>query len=81
MKIRQFVGLIGGRPNLAFYFVGCKDEEHLIYLDPHIVQSYVSDILKKYPNNLHKFHTKEARCINMDKLDPCLGFGFLIKDR
>jgi cysteine protease ATG4 len=27
MKIHQFVGLIGGQPNKAFYFVGLKDDK------------------------------------------------------
>ena len=37
MKFPQFVGLIGGKPNLAFYFVGIQEPDNLIFLDPHIV--------------------------------------------
>ena len=42
----QCVGLLGGKPNFALYFVGHthnptgspSDSSHLIFLDPHFVQ-------------------------------------------
>ena len=36
----QSVGIIGGKPNHAYYFLGCTDNE-LIYLDPHTTQQYI----------------------------------------
>ena len=36
----QCVGLLGGKPNFALYFVGTQ-EESLIFLDPHFVQDAV----------------------------------------
>lgn len=36
-ELPQCVGAVGGRPNAAFYFAGCRDDL-LLYLDPH---SYV----------------------------------------
>lgn len=41
MKFSQFTGIVGGKPNKAFYFVGHsingEGESGLIFLDPHIV--------------------------------------------
>lgn len=73
--------MIGGKPNLAYYFVGIKEPNNLIYLDPHVVHSRVRDVDQCYDRYKRKFHTSEARYINMEKMDPCLGFGFLIKDK
>jgi hypothetical protein len=36
----QCVGLLGGKPNFALYFVGTQDDS-LIFLDPHFVQDAV----------------------------------------
>jgi len=35
-EIPQAVGILGGRPNQALYYVGHQDDE-LIFLDPHFV--------------------------------------------
>ncbi len=42
MKFSQFTGIVGGKPDKAFYFMGHSsnnegEEESLIFLDPHIV--------------------------------------------
>lgn len=39
-SLPQCVGLLGGKPNFALYFVGVQDNE-LIFLDPHYVQEAV----------------------------------------
>ncbi|XP_016402751.1 cysteine protease ATG4A-like [Sinocyclocheilus rhinocerous] len=36
----QSCGVLGGKPNLAYYFIGFIDDE-LIYLDPHTTQQAV----------------------------------------
>ena len=54
MRIKYFVGAVGGRPNFAYYFVGTmfnlnqqksqgKNYE-IIYLDPHLVQNKPIDM-------------------------------------
>ena len=45
MKLKQFVGAIGGKPRKAFYFVGANEpQSKLIFLDPHVVQRLIPDI-------------------------------------
>jgi hypothetical protein len=50
MRLKWFVGSVGGRPNLAYYFVGVQystqpnDQYKLIYLDPHFVQNKVYNL-------------------------------------
>ena len=38
----QCVGILGGKPNFALYFVGHQDSQELIFLDPHFVQDSVN---------------------------------------
>lgn len=38
LELPQSVGIIGGKPNKALYFVGKDSLDRLIYLDPHYVQ-------------------------------------------
>eukprot|EP00350_Pseudokeronopsis_sp_OXSARD2_P000181 CAMPEP_0170557902 /NCGR_PEP_ID=MMETSP0211-20121228/31108_1 /TAXON_ID=311385 /ORGANISM="Pseudokeronopsis sp., Strain OXSARD2" /LENGTH=185 /DNA_ID=CAMNT_0010869339 /DNA_START=804 /DNA_END=1358 /DNA_ORIENTATION=+ len=79
MGYPQFVGLIGGKPNLAFYFVGIQEPNNLIFLDPHLVLKKVDNVMATYEYHKKDFMQDEPRSVHMSKLDPCLGFGFLIK--
>jgi cysteine protease ATG4 len=38
MKLKQFRGVIGGKPKKALYFLG-RHNNDFIYLDPHYVHS------------------------------------------
>lgn len=87
-QLPQCVGLLGGKPNFALYFVGTTHSEHgesddsLIFLDPHFVQQAV-----KTPQDLK--HMKEtyfsggrsAKKISMHSLDPILGIGLLVRNK
>lgn len=84
-SLPQCVGILGGKPNFALYFVGYQ-EDHMIYLDPH----YVQPTPQTHPSNLEGKQLKEfretyvsqraAKKISMDSLDPCVGIGFLIQN-
>ncbi len=37
MKLRSFMGILGGKPGLAHYIVGFT-EKSFVYLDPHCVK-------------------------------------------
>jgi cysteine protease ATG4 len=75
MALREFRGIIGGKPKKALYFLGRHNTDY-IYLDPHYVQkakleiaeietSYVCESFRKCPNT---------------SIDASLGVCFYIKD-
>jgi cysteine protease ATG4 len=71
-EIPQTLGIVGGRPRSSLYFIGYQGD-HVIYLDPHIVQKKSSD--------LSTYHCKVLRRMKMSDIDPSLVIGFLCKDR
>ena len=36
-NLPQCVGVLGGKPNFALYFVGMQESNQLVFLDPHFV--------------------------------------------
>lgn len=42
LEFKQSIGIIGGKPNKALYFIGREGLDKLIYLDPHYVQESTS---------------------------------------
>ena len=73
----QFVGIVGGKPNFAYYFCGYIEKaiddadplHQLIFLDPHIVR-----------DSTQSFTCYEPRTLHLTELDPCLSFGFLVRN-
>ena len=70
------VGVIGGRPKHALYFIGFQDE-YLLHLDPHLVQDYVD--LNATEFNLTSYHCQKIRKMPLSKMDPSCCVGFLCK--
>lgn len=73
-EIPGTVGLVGGRPNQAHYFIGYVGDE-AIFLDPHTTQKSGSVGEKKIPNEIDvdlTYHQKHASRINFERLDPSL---------
>ncbi len=75
--LEQCVGILGGKPNFALYFVGV-DEGQLIFLDPHFVQDSVAKLSPQNKNTY--FPPRSARKIKLESLDPGLAIGLLIKN-
>ena len=73
------VGIIGGRPNKALYFVGTQKNE-LIYLDPHYVQQAVKNLDELTSQHL-TYHCGTPKRMSLSKVDTTLAFGFLLKDQ
>jgi len=72
LRMPQSVGIIGGKPKQAYWFVGYQDE-HLIFLDPHIVQESMQ------PNALfsdESYHCSVPQKIHISEVDPSLAIGF-----
>jgi len=66
----QTLGIIGGRPNHALYFIGCCGDE-LIYLDPHTTQQAItlSDDLSEFVNSPQQLDEDEGACSIVMELD------------
>uniref|UniRef100_A0A7S3JJD3 Cysteine protease n=1 Tax=Euplotes harpa TaxID=151035 RepID=A0A7S3JJD3_9SPIT len=77
LKFPQSVGIMGGKKNKALYFVGSEGDS-LIFLDPHYVHDAVSKDYKNF--SLETYSCDTPKKLSMGYLDPCLGFGFLIRD-
>lgn len=73
-EIPGFVGLVGGRPNQAHYFIGYVGDEAL-FLDPHTTQKcgVVGNKLTQAEIDMDEtYHQKYAARINFEKMDPSL---------
>lgn len=71
-KFSQSLGVIGGKPNLALYFIGCVGDE-VIFLDPHTTQrsGFVENKETEDQIDLDMtYHCKRASRINILSMDP-----------
>uniref|UniRef100_A0A3B5LIR3 Cysteine protease n=1 Tax=Xiphophorus couchianus TaxID=32473 RepID=A0A3B5LIR3_9TELE len=74
----QSLGVIGGKPNSAHYFIGYVGEE-LIYLDPHTTQPAVEPCEDgQVPDDT--YHCQHPPCrMHICELDPSIAAGFFCK--
>ncbi|XP_037705984.1 cysteine protease ATG4B isoform X2 [Choloepus didactylus] len=74
----QSLGVVGGKPNSAHYFIGYIGEE-LIYLDPHTTQPAVECTEGcRIPDE--SFHCQHPPCrMGILELDPSIAVGFFCK--
>ncbi len=76
-EMPQSLGVIGGRPNHALYFIGCSDDA-LVYLDPHTTQGAEElpsekDMNTGTPGEADRsYHTEGAGRMDIRHLDPSL---------
>ncbi|XP_006005315.1 cysteine protease ATG4B [Latimeria chalumnae] len=74
----QSLGVIGGKPNSAHYFIGYVGEE-LIYLDPHTTQPTVDQVDCCFIPD-ESFHCQHPPCrMRISELDPSIAVGFFCK--
>lgn len=70
----QTLGVIGGRPNHALFFIGYVDEE-LLHLDPHTTQDSVKVGSKDNDEEIHAdgtYHLEKVGRLKFEELDPSL---------
>jgi len=72
------VGIIGGRPKHALYFMGFQDD-NLLHLDPHLVQDSVDVNCPDF--DLSTYHCRSLRKMSLSKMDPSCCIGFLCRSR
>ncbi|KAL9963595.1 hypothetical protein ACROYT_G027118 [Oculina patagonica] len=71
---RQSVGVIGGKPNHAYYFIGFYGN-NLLYLDPHTTQQAVNpERMSQIPDE--SYHCVYPSRLNISDLDPSIALGF-----
>uniref|UniRef100_A0A4W4ECZ0 Cysteine protease n=1 Tax=Electrophorus electricus TaxID=8005 RepID=A0A4W4ECZ0_ELEEL len=71
----QSLGVIGGKPNSAHYFIGFVGQE-LIYLDPHTTQSAVEPCENGQVQD-DSYHCQHPPCrMHICELDPSIAAGF-----
>jgi len=75
-QLEQSVGMIGGKPNQAYFFYGYADDD-LLYMDPHEVQHYVPNFVEEM--NDATYHTNTMWKLKFSHLDPSVALAFVCK--
>jgi cysteine protease ATG4 len=72
------LGVIGGRTNIAHYFIGrCKDR--LIYVDPHLNQKTLTSYSNLVSDNT-SYLTKDLYQLELKNMSPAFTVGFLFRN-
>jgi cysteine protease ATG4 len=74
-RIPQCAGIVGGKPNASLFMVGMQDE-HVLYLDPHVVQAAQPELGEAW-SDVASVHTTQPLKMPCREVDPCMGVCFL----
>lgn len=72
--MKQSLGIIGGRPRHAVWFIGCTGNE-LICLDPHVTQPTV-DLEDKFDDNSYHLPLGGSKRMHISDIDPSVALCF-----
>ncbi|KAJ3447722.1 cysteine protease atg4 [Anaeramoeba flamelloides] len=78
MKFPQSIGIIGGKPNTSFYFIGIQNKS-FFFLDPHRTQKYKGEFFSSTLDT-SSFIQRSIYSINIESIEPSIAIGFLLKD-
>lgn len=81
--IKSSLGIIGGRPNQALYFLGYVNDE-ILYLDPHSTQRSGSVGNKETIDEIEvdeTYHQRFCGRMRFDSMDPSIAVSFLCKTK
>lgn len=79
LSTRYCLGMAGGRPNSALYFVGFR-EGQLLYLDPHHTRPAIKSA-EPTEEDVQTYQCASLGQIALGSIDPCFVVGFLLPDR
>jgi cysteine protease ATG4 len=77
LEIQQSVGIIGGSSSSSYFFIGHQGD-HVVYLDPHIVQPAVTDVDNDEAR--HTYVCDVVQTLHVSSMDSSAAFGFLLRD-
>lgn len=83
LEIKSSIGITGGRPNQALYFLGYVNDE-ILYLDPHSTQRSGSVGNKETTDEIEldeTYHQRFCGRMNFNSMDPSIAVSFLCKTR
>ena len=75
---KESIGILGGIKDLAYYFIGYKDDGELLYLDPHSTKECSSYINENDFND--KYLSKNIKSLSINKMTTALSFGFIFRN-
>ena len=75
IKNKYFKGIIGGKNDSSFYFIGITDDFKLLYLDPHKLTIHSNNIY-----NDSDYHTGEVLYLDLNQLSPSMSFCFYFEN-
>lgn len=83
LEIESSLGIIGGKPNQALYFIGYVDDD-ILYLDPHTVQRSGSVGPKETKDEVEMdetYHQRFPGRMAFNSMCPSIALSFLCKTR
>lgn len=78
LKLRNTVGIVGGRPKHSVYFIGSYDKKSLIFLDPHVAHTAISE--ESLVASWRSFHCHDVSKMPLEDVDPSCAFGILVRN-
>lgn len=81
LQMSQSIGIAGGHPSSAHYFVALQDS-YFFYLDPHQTQpalNFYDNINKYSQEEIDSCHTRRLRRAHVKEMDPSMLIAFLIR--